>query len=188
MNRTVSIVLGAFAGILLSTNIALATDTPTDSSEMSSEMAMEHDHDAIVVLGDLELSGPFTRAMPPAAKSGGGFVTITNMGGTDDRLMSVSSPTASVVELHIMKIENEVMVMQSQPDGFAIPAGETVELAPGGKHMMFMGVTQQFVEGHMVPVTLVFEHAGTVDLMLPVAPIGATGMDHAEHMEQMNSD
>ncbi|HHG89320.1 MAG TPA: copper chaperone PCu(A)C [Devosia sp.] len=126
-----------------------------------------------VVVGELELSGAFTRATPPNAKTGGGFVTITNNGEMDDQLVSVSSPAAAVVELHTMKMENEVMVMRSSPDGFAVPAGEVTELSPGGKHIMFMQITEPFRMGNLVPVTLVFERAGSVDLMLPVAPIGA---------------
>ncbi len=126
-----------------------------------------------VVIGELELSGGFTRVTPPRAKTGGGFVTITNNGEVDDQLVSVSSPAAAVVELHTMKMENEVMVMGSSPEGFPVPAGEVTELAPGGKHIMFMQLNAPFKMGTMVPVTLVFERAGSVELMLPVAPIGA---------------
>ncbi len=126
-----------------------------------------------IVIGELELSGAFTRATPPRAKTGGGFLSITNSGKTDDRLIFVTSPAAAVVELHVMSMENEVMVMGSRPEGFVIPAGETVELAPGGKHIMFMQIAEPFKMGTMVPVTLVFERAGSVDLMLPVAPVGA---------------
>ncbi|MCB1517931.1 MAG: copper chaperone PCu(A)C [Hyphomicrobiaceae bacterium] len=129
-----------------------------------------------IMLGDLELTNAFTRAMPPNAPAGGGFVTITNHGTTDDRLVSASSNVGGVVEIHEMKIVDDVMKMQSLPDGLVIPAGQTVELKPGGYHIMFINVDKPFAEGEMVPVTLTFENAGSVDLMLPVAPLGAMAM------------
>ena len=131
---------------------------------------------ASITLGDLELTNAFTRAMPPNAPAGGGFVTITNHGTTDDRLVSATSNVGGVVEIHEMTMVDNVMQMHSLPDGLVIPAGQTVELKPGGYHIMFIGVDKPFAEGEMVPVTLTFEHAGSVDLMLPVAPLGATSM------------
>ena len=60
------------------------------------------------------------------------------------------------------------MKMRQLVDGLEIPAGETVVLAPGGFHIMFMGLTQAFVEGESVAVTLTFEKAGSVEVLLPV--------------------
>ena len=154
---------------------------------------MDMDHDMIktaetVILGDLELSGAFTRAMPPRAVSGGGFITITNNGLVADRLVSACSPVSEVVEPHVMTMENNVMKMHSAPNGFVIEPGETLTLKPGGNHLMFINVTDPFVEGKDVMVTLNFEHAGSVDLMLPVAKIGAgAGMDHGD-MEHGDMD
>lgn len=136
----------------------------------------------MVMVGDLELSGAFTRAMPPAAKAGGGFLNITNKGVEDDVLVSATSPNAPVVQLHEMKVENDVMKMREKEDGIAIPAGETVELAPGGLHIMFMQVEIPFVEGEMVAVTLQFEKAGSVEVMLPVGGLGdRTANPHVGH-------
>lgn len=128
------------------------------------------------IVGDLELSGAFTRAMPPAAPAGGGFLVIENHGDADDRLIAANSPASGLVQIHEMVIENDVMKMGEVEGGLVIPAGETVTLAPGGYHLMFMQIIEPFVEGEMVPVTLTFEQAGDVDIMLPVAPIGSTEM------------
>ena len=118
-------------------------------------MAQSHEKQAhqseAVVQGDLELSGYWTRAMLPGQKVGGGFVTISNKGSDDDRLISVKTPL-------------------------------TVELKPGGYHIMFMAVAEPFVAGSMVPVVLTFEKAGEVELMLPIMPAGTKAMDH-EKME-----
>ena len=124
--------------------------------------------DGPIKLGDLEISGGATKAMLPGAKVGGGFLTIKNSGGADDRLVAVESPVAGRVEIHEMAMENDVMKMRKLDDGVVIPAGETVELKAGGLHLMFMQVSKPFAEGETVPVTLVFEKAGKVDAKLAV--------------------
>lgn len=131
-----------------------------------------------VTLGDLELSGPFTRATLPGAKVGGGFLTILNKGETDDRLVSATSPAAKDVQIHEMKMEGEVMQMRQLTDGVVIPAGSTVTLQPGGLHIMFMGINAPFAQGATVPVTLTFEKAGTVTLDLAVEAVGADAPSH----------
>lgn len=149
-----------------------------------------HDHAAMasdtVTLGALELSGAFSRATAPNAPVAGGYVTITNTGDTADRLIAASSPAAAQVQLHEMKMEGDVMKMAELEDGIPVPAGATVTLAPGGLHLMLMGLESQLVEGQSVPVTLTFEEAGTVEISLDIgspaaqAPAGHDGMtmDH----------
>lgn len=146
-----------------------------------------HDEQAIahapeVIFGDLTLSGAFTRATLPNAPVAGGYLTITNSGDTAERLIDAESPFSPDVQIHEMSVVNDVMEMRQLPDGIEIPAGETVTLAPGGLHLMFMKLAQPFVEGETVPVTLVFESAGRVDIELAVGSFGASGHDdHSEH-------
>lgn len=121
-------------------------------------------------IGDVELTGGFTKAMLPGQPVGGGFVTIHNTGAADDRLISAESPSAGRVELHEMVMQNDVMKMRQLNDGIPVPAGTTVELKPGGLHLMFMDVKKPFVEGETVDLKLTFEKAGTVDLVLPIGP------------------
>lgn len=123
-----------------------------------------------VSAGELELAAGFTKAMLPGQPVGGGFVTITNKGGEDDKLVSATSDKAGEVQLHEMAMEGDVMKMRQLNDGIAIPAGETVELKPGGLHLMFFKVSEPFKEGETVNVTLTFEKAGSVDVALPVGP------------------
>jgi copper(I)-binding protein len=130
---------------------------------------------AVVRAGDIEISGAFARATLPSAPVGGGFLTLTNPGPEDDRLVAVSSPAAGRVLLHQTKMDGNVMKMDELPEGVPLPAGETVRLSPGGEHMMFTGLKAPFVEGSMVPVTLTFEKAGTVEVELPVEGVAATG-------------
>lgn len=124
-------------------------------------------------VGDLSLAGAFTRATLPNAPVGGGFLTIVNNGAEADRLIAAASPVAQMVQLHEMRMEGDMMKMAEKEGGIEIPAGETVTLAPGGLHIMFMGLQQSFVEGGTVPVTLTFEKAGTVEIELQVMGVGA---------------
>ncbi len=114
--------------------------------------------------GDLTIVHPRVKVMPAAAKVGAGYVTIVNDGATADHLVSASSPNAGKVEIHEMTMDNGVMRMRALENGIMIPAGETVELAPGGFHIMFKQVVTPFVEGDMVPVTLNFMNAGAVEV------------------------
>jgi len=124
-------------------------------------------------LGTLEIAHPWARATPPSAPSGGGYLTITNKGPTEDRLVSVKSPAAGAVQVHEMKMEGNVMRMREVEGGLAIPPGATVALAPGGFHLMMMGLKVPLKEGEKVPVTLVFQKAGSIDIELAVTAMGA---------------
>lgn len=140
---------------------------------------------APVTVGDLEISGAFTRATLPNAPVGGGYLTITNKGAADDCLVSVSTPAAGTSQIHEMKMDGDVMKMNELPDGLVIPAGQSVSLAPGGYHLMFMDLTGPLVEGQSITVTLTFEKAGAVEVQLPVGSPAARGpaMDHSMHSE-----
>lgn len=133
-----------------------------------------------VTLGDLTLSKTWTRATPPKAMAGGGFVEITNSGTEADRLIAASSAAAKKVELHEMAVTDGVMVMRQKEGGIEVPAGETIALKPGGLHIMFMGLNAPFKEGTEVPVVLTFEKAGDVEIKLAVEKMGAKGMDHGK--------
>jgi copper(I)-binding protein len=155
---------------------ALATHLPTT--------AFAQDAAAPVTAGPIEISGAWTRAMLAGQKVAGGFVTITNTGDVDDRLIAAASSASPDVQIHEMAIVNDVMEMRQLKDGISIPAGQTVELKPGGLHLMFMNVAEPFKDGATVPVTLTFEKAGTVELTLPVAPPGAKAMPQGHgHMK-----
>ena len=124
-------------------------------------------------LGSLEIDQPWTRATPPTAKTGGGFVTITNKGTTPDRLIAARSAVSDKVEIHEMKMDGNVMRMRELDKGLEIPPGATVTLKPGGYHIMFMELKAPFAKDAKIPVTLVFEKAGSIDVPLAVQEMGA---------------
>lgn len=129
-------------------------------------------------VGDLMLKAPFARATLPNQPVAGAFLTISNMGTEDDVLIAVSSPVSERGEVHEMKMDGDTMKMREMADGLVIPAGETVELKPGGYHLMFMKLNQPLVEGETVEATLEFQNAGSVTLPFAIMAKGAKGMGH----------
>lgn len=130
---------------------------------------------APVTVGGLTLDAMWTRATPPGAPSAGGYLTITNAGSEADTLIAVASPVAGMADVHVMETKDGVMTMHGLDGGLAIPPGQTVTLAPGGFHIMFMGLTGALKQGETLPVTLTFAKAGEVETSFPILPIGAKG-------------
>ena len=136
--------------------------------------AFAHDYK----LGALEIGHPWARATPPTAPTGGGYLSIKNTGTEPDRLMSVSSPAAETVQVHEMKMDGSVMRMRPLDGPLEIKPGETVTLAPGGMHLMMMGLKEPLKQGERVPLTLVFEKAGKIAVEIVVLARGATPGHH----------
>ncbi len=137
-------------------------------------VARAHDYK----LGTLEIIHPWTRATPPTAKTGGGFLTITNKGTTTDRLIAARSTASDKVEVHEMKMDGNVMRMRELDKGLEIPPGATVMLKPGGYHIMFMELKAPLAKDAKVPVTLVFEKAGSIDVEMKVEAMAAAASGH----------
>ena len=100
-----------------------------------------------------------------------------NGGAQPDRLLSAATPAARVVELHTMERDGDVMRMRPVRDIVVAP-GATVELRPGGFHIMLIGLTAPLQQGARVPLTLRFERAGEVQVELAVEAAGARGSAH----------
>ena len=124
-------------------------------------------------LGSIEIDHPWARATPKGATVGAGYMTITNKGAEAVRLMGGSVPFARRLEVHSMAMEGGVMKMREVKDGLEIKPGETVQLKPGGYHVMFVDLKQPLAQGDRVKVTLDFAQAGTIDVDYPVESIGA---------------
>lgn len=125
---------------------------------------------AEINVGDLKLSDSCIRAMLPGAQVAGGYLTITNTGQTNDRLISVSSARSGKAEIHEMAIDHDVMIMRELPKGLEIPAGKSVKLSPGGYHLMLMNIAEPLKQGQVNKLTLKFEKSGAVDVEVPVGP------------------
>lgn len=129
-------------------------------------------------IGSLEIGHPWSRVTPKGATLAAGYLKITNTGKEADRLVGGSADFAGRFEIHEMKEEGGVMKMRALPDGIEIKPGETVELKPGGYHLMFPALKQQLEQGKKVKGTLRFEKAGTVDVEYAVEAIGGAPAHH----------
>lgn len=123
----------------------------------------------------------WVRATVPNQPATGAFMRLNSP--TDTRLVAARTPAAAVTEIHEMRMDNDVMRMR-QVQAVELPAGETVELKPGGYHLMMMQLKDTVTAGTQVPLTLTFEDAkgqrDTMEIQVPVRALGATG-GHGGH-------
>jgi copper(I)-binding protein len=126
-------------------------------------------------LAQVTVTQPWVRATVPAQKAAGAFMQVQSAQAA--RLVGVSTPVAGRAELHTMEMQGQVMKMH-QVDGIDLPAGQPVNLASGGYHIMFFDLKRQLKEGETVPLTLVVQGADrkrervNVSVSVPVRPIG----------------
>jgi copper(I)-binding protein len=119
--------------------------------------------------GDIMITDAYARSATPSAPTGAAFLVIENHSMQDDRLIGVTSDAAKMVQLHThTETADGVMQMRHVEDGFALPAHGMIMMGRGGDHVMFMGLTAPFEQGATVPLTLVFENAGEVQIDVPV--------------------
>ena len=123
----------------------------------------------------VEVKDAWVRTSVPGQKATGAFMKITATEGT--RLVSVASPVAGVAEVHEMKMDGGIMTMRAVSGGLELPAGKTVELKPGGFHVMLMDLKAALPKDSSVPMTLTFKDAkgveSKVELKVPVATAAA---------------
>ncbi len=129
-------------------------------------------------LGQLKIENPYARATAPGQKAAGGFMKIENK-GTADQLIAASSPVAGEMQLHTMAMDGNVMKMR-EVKAIDVPANGSVDLKPGGLHLMFMDIKTPLKAGEAVPVKLKFQKAGEVEIKVPVREMGA-GSGHMKH-------
>jgi hypothetical protein len=135
-----------------------------------------------VALAQVTVSEPWVRGTVASQMGTGAFMKIT--AAKPAKLVGASSPVAGVVELHEMKLVDNVMRMRAI-DALDLPAGKPVELKPGGYHVMLMDLARDLKEGEIVPVTLVIEQDGkrqSLEVKAPVrAPTARGPMAPAKH-------
>ncbi len=118
-------------------------------------------------VGELVVTDPIAFETAATAQSGAGYLSISNNGPSADRLIGIEASFPRVM-VHDTVVENEVSKMVHL-DGVEIAAGETVTFAPGGKHVMFMGLDgDPFEVGEEIATTLVFENAGRLEVVFNV--------------------
>jgi copper(I)-binding protein len=131
---------------------------------------------ALPAWAQVSVEQPWTRATPPGARVGAGFMRLRNAGAAD-RVVGASTPVAGRVEMHVTLREGDVMKMR-EVKSFEVPAGGSFELKPGGAHLMLVDLKRALKKGETVPLTLKLEKGGELKLELSVEEIGARQPAH----------
>lgn len=139
---------------------------------------------------EIAIKDAYAIASGMTASAGAAFFAIENTGDEDDRLIDAKADVAKKVELHTHVISDDgVARMMQVEEGFAVPAGGMHLLQRGGDHVMFMGLTTAFADGTVIPLTLVFEKAGTIEVDVPVdAARAKAAMDAMMNGDGMEND
>lgn len=160
MKTTVSaLARGVFAGLAL--------------SALLGSVAFAHGFE----IGELEIAHPYIPTPRANAQSAAGYFSVVNKGTEADRLIGVESDVAKKVELHESKTDAAGVTSMAPVAGVDIAPGESVTLAPGGLHVMFMGLNGALVEGEKVAGKLVFEKAGEVAVEFAIDPPNDSAAD-----------
>jgi copper(I)-binding protein len=130
----------------------------------------------------IQVEQPWSRATPAGASTGAVYLVISNRSHDADRLLGASSDVADKSQIHEMKVVDGTMEMRELSNGIAVPAGGSVELKPGGFHIMLIGLKKPLKADETISLTLDFEKAGKFHITVPVRAMGA-GHDDMHHME-----
>lgn len=121
----------------------------------------------------------WVRGTVPQQRATGAFMRLA--ASAPVRLVAAASPAAARVEIHEMRIVDDVMRMR-QIAGIDLAGGTSLELKPGGYHIMLLDLAQQARAGERIPLSLTFEHPGgarfSVDVSATVRALGAPQEDH----------
>lgn len=140
-------------------------------------------HAAMAQDATLKVDEPWVRATVPNQHATGAFMRLTSSAA--GRLVAVESDAAKHVEVHEMALQDNVMKMRQVP-GIDLPAGQAVDLKPGGYHVMLIDLARQITPGDHIALTLVVEDARQqqrrvlVDAIArPLNATAAPAVDHA---------
>lgn len=135
-----------------------------------------------VAAQNVTISNSWVRATVQGQKATGAFMTVTSK--ENSKLVAVSSPVASIVEIHEMKMDKDVMKMNALPNGLDLPAGKAVDLKPGSYHIMLMDLKMPLNKDVSVPLTLTFQDSAgkktqqVLQVPVSVQPPAGQGMNH----------
>lgn len=129
--------------------------------------------------GAVEVEKAWARASVGAAKNGAVYMTLVNDTDLQDRLLGVATDGAKKAGLHHSSMEEGVMKMRPL-EAIEIAPQARVVLKPGGLHIMLMGLTAPLKQGDSLPLTLTFEEAGELEVMIRVQSITSLEADEGE--------
>ena len=100
---------------------------------------------------------------------------IRTSGDEPDKLVSASSPVAELVELHTVGLDNSGVMRMRRVEAIEVAPEAATRLEPGGLHIMLIGLDGPLIQGDQFPLTLTFEIAGDLEVLVAVASAGASG-------------
>jgi copper(I)-binding protein len=162
--------------------IATAFAGPVNAQSHKMKDGMHGGHGSHSSMTGVKIENAWARATPGMAKNGGAYLTVVNAGKSRDRLVAATADVAKRVEVHTHINDNGIMRMR-QVDGIDLPAGGTIQMKPGGYHVMLIGLHKPLKKGERFPVTLVFEKAGEVKTSVEVRSVGAMGSGMKREMK-----
>ncbi|QQF52333.1 copper chaperone PCu(A)C [Campylobacter fetus] len=112
---------------------------------------------------NIDIESPFVKATPPNAKTSAAFMIIKNNTNKDVSLVSGNSNASKVFEIHTHLNENGMKKMVRIPK-IDIPANSSVELKPGGLHIMLIDINKPLEITDKVDLTLEFSDSSKIDL------------------------
>jgi periplasmic copper chaperone A len=130
--------------------------------------------------GQVEVTDAWARPTIGQARNGAAYMRLTNRGQSAEKLVAVSSPVAGKVELHTTVRDGEVLRMREVPS-VELKPGEAVAFAPGGLHIMLVGVREPLKAGQQFPMTLRFESGAQQQVTVAVRQGAAPAQGHGEH-------
>lgn len=116
---------------------------------------------------EIQVAGAWSLPLPPTSVNGAAYLTVHNPGSSADRLLAAETDIAAMVEIHAHALKDGQMSMM-QLHEVDMPPGATVEFAPGGLHLMLLGLTRPLVRGERYSLTLEFEHAGRIPVEVSI--------------------
>ena len=122
---------------------------------------------------DLKVSDAWARETVAGQTSTAAYLTISNQGTADDRLLSIAASEPAKATIHATESSGGISRMRELSSGLAVPAGSKIELKPGGTHVMIMNLGAPLRRGDTLKLRLRFEKSGDKPVDVRVAP--ATG-------------
>lgn len=138
-------------------------------------------------VGDLHISQPWSRALPPVSPNGAAYMVIENTGPKADALIGASTPVAARAEIHLHVHTDGVMRMVRVEEA-AIEANGQVAFEPGNHHIMLFDLNRPLRAGESYPLTLHFKQAGDVEVQIQVQQDAPSADSAGQHKGHSSSD
>jgi hypothetical protein len=163
---------------------AATTDTTTTEATATETSAPAV---AVTAASSLAITDPWVKAAETGMSAA--FGSLENASDTDINIVSATSTAATMIELHeTVEDDSGSSIMQQKEGGFVVPANGSYELAPGGNHLMLMGLTAPLVAGAESTFTLTLSDGSTFEFTAPAKDYSGANESYEETDMDMDSD